>query len=101
MNAQPNFTPTITPVDPENVDPSTETVKSLTEIFEKWVAKDAKFMDQVMEANEINSIRISANEVAMLMKHFEDEQLKLYVTKTNMTGVNAKNGWDLAWELKK
>ena len=94
-------TPTITPVDPENVDPSSETVKSLTEIFEKWVAKDAKFMDQVIEANEINSIRISANEVAMLRKHFEDEQLKLYVTKTNMTGVNAKNGWDLAQGAKK
>ena len=66
MNAQPNFTPTITPVDPVNADPSSETVKSLTEIFEKWVTKDAKFMDQVIEANEINSIRISANEVAML-----------------------------------
>ena len=101
MNAQPNFTPTITPVDTVKADPSTETVKSLTEIFEKWVAKDAKFMDQVIEANEINSIRISAQEVAMLRKHFEDEQLELYVTKTNMTGVNAKNGWDLAQGAKK
>ena len=101
MNAQPNFTPTITPVEPVKTNPNTDSVKSLAEIFEKWVAKDVKFMDQVMEANEINSIRISANEVAMLRKHFEDEQLKLYVTKTNMTGVNAKNGWELAQGAKK
>jgi hypothetical protein len=58
-------------------------------------------MNQVIEANEINSIRISANEVAVLRKHFEDEQLKLYVTKANMTGVNAKNGWELAQAAKK
>ena len=51
MNAQPNFTPTITPVEPVKTDPNTDSVKSLAEIFEKWVAKDAKFMDQVMEAN--------------------------------------------------
>jgi hypothetical protein len=101
LNAQPNFTPTITPVEPVKTDPNSDSVKSLAEIFENWVAKDAKFMNQVMEANEINSIRISANEVAMLRKHFEDEQYKLYVTKTNMTGVNAKNGWDLAQGAKK
>ena len=66
-------------------DPNINSVKSLAETFEKWVAKDVRFMEQVQEANEISSIRISANEVAMLRKHFEDEQLKLYVTKTNMT----------------
>ena len=34
MNAQPNFTPTIDPVEPVVTDPDTITVKSLTEIFE-------------------------------------------------------------------
>ena len=36
----------------------------------------------------------------MLRKHFEDEQLKLYVTKTNMTGIKSKNGWELAQSAK-
>ena len=58
-------------------------------------------MDQVVEANKTNSVRISANKVAMLRKHFEDENFKLYVTKVNMTGVNAKNSWDLAQAAKK
>ena len=57
-------------------------------------------MKQVTTSNEINSVRISANEVAILRKHFEDEQLKLYVTKINMTGVNAKNGWELTQYVK-
>ena len=34
MNAQPNFTPTITPVEPVKTDPNTDSVKSLAEIFE-------------------------------------------------------------------
>jgi hypothetical protein len=101
-NAQPSFTPTITPSEPEKIDPDGESVKSLSEILENWAAKDSKFMDQAVEANKTNSVRISANEVANLRKHFEDEQLKLYVTKVNMTGVkNAKNRWDLAQAAKK
>ena len=35
-----------------------------------------------------------------LRKHFEDEIFKAYVTRTNMTGVTSKNGWDLAQNAK-
>ena len=94
--AQPHFTPTMNPVEAEHTDPDTTTVKSLTEIFNKWSSKNAEFMEQATIANEINSARLSAAEVAILRKHFEDEQLKLYVTKINMTGVSSKNGWELA-----
>ena len=95
-NAQPHFTPTMNPVEAEHTNPDTTTVKSLTEIFNKWSSKNAEFMEQATTANEINSNRLSAAEVAILRKHFEDEQLKLYVTKINMTGVSSKNGWELA-----
>jgi hypothetical protein len=93
-NAQPSYTPKITPTEPEKIEPGNELVKSLGEIFEK-------FKEQVIEANKTNSCRISANEVAMLRKHFEDENFKLYLTKIIMTGVTAKNGWDLAQAAKK
>ena len=95
-NAQPHFTPTMNPVEAEHTNPDTTTVQSLTEIFNKWSSKNAEFMEQATTANEINSNRLSAAEVAILRKHFEDEQLKLYVTKINMTGVSSKNGWELA-----
>ena len=47
LNAQPNFTPTITPVVPVKTDPNSDSVKSLAEIFENWVAKDAKSWRQM------------------------------------------------------
>ena len=96
INAQPHFTPTMNPVEPVTTNPDTTTVKSLTEIFEQWSSKNAAFMEQATIANEINSALMLAAEVAILRKHFEDEQLKLYVTKINMTGVSSKNGWELA-----
>ena len=95
-DAQPHFTPTMNPVQAEHTNPDTATVQSLAEIFNKWSTKNAEFMEQATTANEINSNRLSAAEVAILRKHFEDEQLKLYVTKINVTGVSSKNGWELA-----
>ena len=65
------------------------------------MTEDGKFKDQVIKANTVNSNRISTNEIAMLRKHFEDENLKLYVTKINMTGTVSKNGWELAQAAKK
>ena len=101
LNAQPSHTPVIVPVQPEEIDPEKETVKNLSEIFDKWLTEDGKFKDQVIEANKVNSNRISTNEVAMLRKHFEDENYKLYVTKINMNGIVYKNGWELAQDTKK
>ena len=59
-NAQPSFTPTptITPSEPKKIDPNSDSIKSLSEIFENWVAKDFTFMDQVVEANKTNYVRI-------------------------------------------
>ena len=91
----------IVSVQPEEIDPEKETVKSLSEIFDKWMTEDGKFKDQVIEANKVNSNRISTTEITMLRKHFEDENYKLYVTKINMTGALSKNGWELAQNAKK
>jgi hypothetical protein len=95
LNAQPSHTPVIKPVKPEEIDPEKETVKSLSEIFDKWMTEDGKFKDQVIKANTVNSNRISTNEVAMLRKHFEDENFKLYVTKINMNGIVSKSAGSL------
>ena len=71
LNAQPSHTPVIKPVKPEEIDPEKETVKSLSEILDKWMTEDGKFKDQVIKANTVNSNMISTNEVAMLRKHFD------------------------------
>ena len=68
-NTQPSHTPIIKPIEPEKTEPEKESIKTLSEIFEKWMVKDGKFKEQVIAANKINSSSISTSEVAMLRKH--------------------------------
>ena len=84
---QPSHTPVIKPVEHETIDQDKESVKSLSEIFDKWMKKDGKFKEQVVKANKVNSSRISTNEAAMLRKHVNDENYRLYVTKINVNGI--------------
>ena len=43
---------------PEEMKPETETLKSLSEIFNKFMTSVAKFKNQVIKANTVNSNRI-------------------------------------------
>ena len=99
--SHPSHTPVITITKYEEIKPENETVKSLSEIFSKFMTSDAKFKNQVKKVNTVNSIRISITKSAMLWKYLEDKSYKLYVTKINMEGVSAINGWELAQAAKK
>ena len=94
--SHPSHTPVITITKYEEIKPENETVKSLSEIFSKFMTSYAKFKNQVKKANTVNS-----TESAMLRRHFKDESYKLYVTKINMEGVSTRNGWELAQAVKK
>ena len=96
LESHPSHTPVITITKTEEIKPEKETIKSLSEIFSKFMTSDAKFKNPVKKANTVNS-----TESAMLRKHFKDESYKLYVTKINMEGVSARNGWELAQAVKK
>ena len=74
--------------------------KILCENINRRLTLDGNIKTQVIEANKSNSIRISTNEVTLLRKHFEDKIFKVYVTRTNMTGVVSKNGWELAQQVQ-
>jgi len=97
---QPSHIQVINPVQAEEMDPGKESLKSMCEKFSKYMTLDGKFKTEVIDANKSNATRISINEVSLMRKQFEDELFKAYVTKTNMTGVNSKNGWDLAQNAK-
>ena len=96
---QPQYIPPINPHQATNM-LETNSTKEITEKFNEFVKLDAACKSQVMEANITNSRRISSNEVAILRKHFEDEQLRLYVSKVNMNNVTAKNPYELAQGAK-
>ena len=66
----------------------------------KFMINDEKVKNEIKAANEANSRRISTNEAAILRKHFEDENLRLYVTKVNLDTVSAKNPYELAQGAK-
>ena len=78
----------------------TDTTKEITEKLNNFMKLDKDYKMQVTEANIKNSKRISANEVAIQRKHFEDEQLRLYVSKVNLNNVSAKNPYELAQGAK-
>ena len=100
IDEQPQHTPTITPYEPIPMS-VTDSTKEITENLNRLMSLDKAFRTQVASANIANSKRISANEVAILRKNFEDEQLKLYMSKVNMNGINAKNPYELAQGAKR
>ena len=94
---QPQYTP---PINPHVAGTMlvTDTTKEITEKLNNFMKLDKAY--KVTEANITNSKRVSVNEVAILRKHFEDEQLRLYVSKVSLNNVNAKNPYELAQGAK-
>ena len=57
LESHPSHTHVITVTKPEEIKPEKETLKSLSEIFSKFMTSDAKFKNQVKKANAVNSTR--------------------------------------------
>ena len=60
--SHPSHTPVITITKNEDIKPENEIVKSLSEMFKKFMTSDAKFKNQVKKANTVNSTRFSITE---------------------------------------
>jgi hypothetical protein len=95
---QPSFSPDIS-IKGSELD-GNESSEELCEKLKKFMISDKTFKEQVRTANLQNSARISTTECNIVRKHFEDEQLKLYVTKLDLSTSTAKNGWELAQTAK-